>query len=169
MVENEHEEKSNEKQTNRRNFFIRVGNVIISVVTAGGLGIIYKYLSPNVLLESPARFRVGPPDDFQPNTVLFDEEHRVFVVRDAKGYFYALSAVCTHLGCTTVWKKQGSPGSLAGPIHCPCHGSIFSRDGHVIRGPAPRPLDRFRMSLEDGILVVDTHALVSEEEMILRV
>jgi cytochrome b6-f complex iron-sulfur subunit len=64
--------------------------------------------------------------------------------------FYAVSAVCTHLGCVTQWKSD------ADMIACPCHGSKFKADGTKIEGPAPRPLPHFAISLTaDGELLVD--------------
>jgi menaquinol-cytochrome c reductase iron-sulfur subunit len=44
---------------------------------------------------------------------------------------------CTHLGCAYHW-EEGTQEFL-----CPCHTSIFSLDGKVVTGPAPRPLDRY--------------------------
>ena len=81
----------------------------------------------------------------------------------------AISMVCTHLGCTANWKPDCAPNHPEGVISCPCHGSVFSRRGDVLKGPAPRALDRFRMTLEEGELIVDTSETVDEDEMILRV
>lgn len=47
---------------------------------------------------------------------------------------YGLNAVCTHLGCVVPWDGQDTK------FKCPCHGSQYAADGHVVRGPAPRPL-----------------------------
>jgi cytochrome b6-f complex iron-sulfur subunit len=70
-------------------------------------------------------------------------------VRTSAG-FYAVSAVCTHLGCITQWKEE------AKIIACPCHGSKFKPDGAKIEGPAPRPLPHFAISLTpDGELLVN--------------
>lgn len=159
----------NAADINRRRFLTAVGNSAIGIAALGSVGVTFEFLSPNVLLEIPARFTDGTVDGMQPNTVVFNPEYRVFIFRDAQGFFYALSAVCTHLGCTANWKPEGVPGHPEGVIACPCHGSVFSKTGEVIRGPAPRHLDRFRMRLEDGKLVVDTAEPVSEEEMFLKV
>jgi len=105
----------------------------------------------------------------QPNSVTIDSEHRLMVFRDKQGYFYALSTVCTHLGCNVEWKETGVPGHSEGVITCPCHGTTFNKTGDVIDGPAPRSLDRFKMYLEDGKLIVDTEEIVGKEEMILKV
>jgi len=47
---------------------------------------------------------------------------------------YGLNAVCTHLGCVVPWVGNDNK------FKCPCHGSQYAADGHVVRGPAPRPL-----------------------------
>ncbi len=72
------------------------------------------------------------------------------LVRRDDGAFYALLAICTHLGCTPNWF------SAENKFKCPCHGSGFKRDGTNFEGPAPRPLDRIKLSLSsEGLLVVD--------------
>jgi cytochrome b6-f complex iron-sulfur subunit len=89
---------------------------------------------------------------------VLDKEQRVFIVRAKEGYFYALSAVCTHLGCIANWKPE------EGIIACPCHGSKFNRDGDVIGGPAPRSLPRYLLTVDDhGQLVVDKAVTVGED------
>lgn len=59
-----------------------------------------------------------------------------------------LEQTCTHLGCPVSWDAQ------TGRFLCPCHGSIFSRTGQVLRGPAPRPLLRHEVEIVDNIIVV---------------
>jgi len=59
---------------------------------------------------------------------------------------YALRAECTHLGCLVVDDPQGG-------FACPCHGSKYSSDGRVLRGPAPRGLKLARLeTAADGKL-----------------
>lgn len=170
-MNHQHEEKEEKEngQLSRRDFFLAAGNAAVTATLVGGSIVTWKYLWPNALLEPPSRFRVASTQEMPPGSVLFNPQYRVFVFREKEGYFYALSAICTHLGCTTNWKPGGMPDHPEGVIACPCHGSVFSKTGDVIRGPAPRPLDRFRMSVEDGELVVDISEKVSEEEMVLRV
>jgi cytochrome b6-f complex iron-sulfur subunit len=160
---------SGKESLSRRKFFVSAGNAAIGIAALGSLGVTLDFLSPKVLLELPRRFVVGMLANMQPNSVTFDAEHRLIVFRDKQGYFYALSAVCTHLGCIVEWKETGIPGHPEGVIACPCHGSIFNKTGDVIRGPAPHSLDRFKMYLEDEKIIVDMTETVSEEEMILKV
>ena len=154
---------------NRRKFVVAAGNGAIAIAALGSIGVTLDFLSPKVLLELPKRFVIGMLATIQPNSVTFDAEHRLIVFRDKQGYFYALSAVCTHLGCIVEWKETGIPGHPEGVIACPCHGSIFNKTGDVIRGPAPRSLDRFKLYLEDNKVIVDMEETVGEEEMFLKV
>jgi cytochrome b6-f complex iron-sulfur subunit len=102
-----------------------------------------------VLFEPATTFRAGNPDLYPVHSVTFLQDQQVYIVRMPEG-FYALSAVCTHLGCVTQWKAD------ANMIACPCHGSKFHADGTKIEGPAPRPLPHFAISLTaDGELQVD--------------
>ncbi|QDT53818.1 Cytochrome b6-f complex iron-sulfur subunit [Caulifigura coniformis] len=64
--------------------------------------------------------------------------HRCAVHRDADGRVTVLSAVCTHMGCLVRWNKAAETWD------CPCHGSRFATDGHVIAGPAETPLEKKR-------------------------
>jgi len=154
---------------NRRKFVVAAGNGAIAIAALGSIGVTLDFLAPKVLLELPKRFVIGMLATMQPNSVTFDAEHRLIVFRDKQGYFYALSAVCTHLGCIVEWKETGIPGHPEGVIACPCHGSIFNKTGDVIRGPAPRSLDRFKLYLEDNKVIVDMEETVGEEEMFLKV
>ncbi len=145
----------------RRHFLELLGIGAIGATAVGSLVLSAEYLSPNVVKEPPTRFKIGLPDDFPPGSVTVDKEQKVFIIRAKEGYFYALSAVCTHLGCIANWKAED------GIVACPCHGSKFDKEGNVIAGPAPRPLPRFAMSLDDhGTLVVDTSVIVGEESIL---
>lgn len=158
-----------EKKINRRKFLTSIGNTAGGIALLGSIGVTLEYLTPNVLLEIPKVFKIGPINTIQPNSVIFEAEQRTFVVREEKGSFYALSAVCTHLGCTTKWNDSGTAGTPEAVISCPCHGSLFNKYGEVIQGPAPRGLDRYRIKLEDDKIVINTGETVSEDEMKLKV
>jgi len=56
----------------------------------------------------------------------------LLVARTSETDFIAVSSICTHAGCTVRFATT--------QINCPCHGSQFSLDGSVLRGPATRPL-----------------------------
>ncbi len=122
------------------------------LLVASGLAATARFFFPRVVFEPPARFAVGRPEEFPPGTVNteFAERFRVWIVRRAGGEFVALKAECTHLGCTPRWLEG------QGKFKCPCHGSGFRMSGANFEGPAPRPLDRHRISLgTEGALEVD--------------
>lgn len=145
----------------RRYFLESIGFGAIGIVAAGSIALTAEYLSPNVLKEPPTKFKAGIPDNYSPGSTTLNVEQNVYIIRAKEGYFYALSAVCTHLGCITNWKSE------EGIIACPCHGSKFNIDGIKIAGPAPRPLPRFLITLdEQGQLIVDKSVVVGEEAIL---
>lgn len=144
----------------RRHFLETAGCTAMAVAALGGTVLTWEFLSPNVLFEPPSRFGVGPPSRYPPGSVTLLSKPKIFVVREPAGYFLALSAVCTHLGCITAWK------ATEGIVACPCHGSRFARTGEVLAGPAPRPLRRILIGLEDGQLVVDQSVTVGEDQVL---
>jgi cytochrome b6-f complex iron-sulfur subunit len=144
----------------RREFLNEAAASALGIAAVGSMIVTYGYLSPNVLFEPPTTFRAGSPDLYAPNSVNFLEDQQVYVVRTETG-FYAVSAVCTHLGCITQWKPE------SGLIACPCHGSKFRPDGTKIEGPAPRPLPHFAISLTaDGELLVDKLEIINPGQVL---
>lgn len=144
----------------RRDFLNEISGGALTIAGLGAAVVTVKYGSPNVLFEPPTTFRAGSPDDYPVNSVTYLQEQQVYIVRTDKG-MWALSAVCTHLGCITQWKPE------SGQIACPCHGSKFQRTGKVEAGPAPQPLPHFSLVLgEDGALVVDKLEVVKEIEIL---
>jgi cytochrome b6-f complex iron-sulfur subunit len=133
----------------RRAFFTKIGLGSLGIAAAGTVVFSYEFLSPNVLYEPSAIVNVGKPESFAVNSVTMDVNSGIYIVRAEEGFF-ALSAVCTHLGCLTAWNQD------LGIIACPCHGSKFTRTGVKIEGPAPKPLPWLKTSMSDeGDLMVD--------------
>jgi cytochrome b6-f complex iron-sulfur subunit len=156
------EEQSKSGSVTRRDFLNDVTAGALGISGLGSLAVTYQYFLPNVLFEPPTTFRAGNPDQFPVNSVTFFQEQQVYIVRTDKG-FYAVSAVCTHLGCITQWKPEDNQ------IACPCHGSKFRTDGTKIEGPAPRPLPHFLIALAaEGELIVNKLETVNIDQ-ILRV
>lgn len=96
----------------------------------------------------------GVLNDFPPGTVTPFEKERFFLVRFEDGGFLALYAKCTHLACIVAWDETRER------FICPCHGSEFELAGSVVNPPAPRPLDRFSVSIEEDLVKVDTGAII---------
>lgn len=148
------EQEDTEEPVSRRDFLVTVGSGSVGLVTAGSVAWTYKYLFPNTLLEPPMMFDAGPPDRYREgvDSQLVNDQ-RVFVVR-RQNNLYALVAICTHLGCVPPWRQN------EGLFHCPCHGSKFSIEGDVLRGPAREPLYRAPVEMtEDGQIRLGTGLL----------
>jgi len=73
----------------------------------------------------------------------------VFLGRDSGG-FYALTSTCTHAGCTVGTEVSGSTAYLL----CPCHGSLYDRNGAVVHGPAEAPLVHFAVEVDSGNVII---------------
>jgi len=148
------------KEVTRREFLSEITIGALGIAGLGGVALTYQYFSPNVLFEPSTTFRAGNPDLYPTNSVTFLQDQQVYIVRMGDG-FYAVSAVCTHLGCVTQWKPE------ANMIACPCHGSKFEPSGKKIEGPAPRPLPHFSVTLTaDGELLVDKLQVIKADQVL---
>jgi cytochrome b6-f complex iron-sulfur subunit len=149
-------------ETSRRGFLsvLALAWASFGLACAGGLGACVRFLFPNVLYEPPQEFKAGFPAEFAVDAVdeRFKASYGVWIVRESTG-FYVLSTVCTHLGCTPNWLPSDAK------FKCPCHGSGFVRSGINIEGPAPRPLERYKVTwAEDGQILVDKNTKYQEEK-----
>jgi nitrite reductase/ring-hydroxylating ferredoxin subunit len=100
------------------------------------------------VLPSPSKkFRVSVPESLAAGVPFLPPGRGVAIYRDTEGV-YAVSRVCTHLGCLV---KEDAGGFL-----CPCHGSRFKADGSLVKGPAPSGLPWLAVqSLGGGAYLVD--------------
>ncbi len=138
----------------RRDFLTQLGVGACAAAVAGSGVVTLDFLKPKVLFEPPTTFLAGNPADYPEGTVRFNKERKAYVI-GAHGGVYALSAVCTHLGCITRFLSDQNV------IACPCHGSRFDLEGNVVEGPAPRPLPWLDVEAQaSGVLVVDTAIVV---------
>lgn len=136
-----------------------------ALAAAGGLWTLglARFMYPNILTEPPSQFKVGFPSDFAPGKVeeKFKAQFGVWIVNteyNGQPQIAAIRTVCTHLGCTPNWLEAEQK------FKCPCHGSGFYKDGINFEGPAPRPLERYAITLsDDGQLQVDKSKLFFEE------
>ena len=142
------------EETDRRDFLTRLGVGACAAAAVGSGIVTVDFLKPKVLFEPPTTFRAGSPADYPEGTVRFNKERKAYVIGGSGGV-YALSAVCTHLGCITRFLSDQNV------IACPCHGSRFDPEGNVIEGPAPRPLHWLQVAGDaEGLLIVDTGIVV---------
>ncbi|HVZ79365.1 MAG TPA: ubiquinol-cytochrome c reductase iron-sulfur subunit [bacterium] len=144
----------------RRSFLSLLGWAWVAFVAAtmGALTTMLRFAFPNVTFEPPLKFKAGFPDTFNMGV---DErhknDHKVWIVRNDQG-FYALSTICTHLGCTPNWLQAEQK------FKCPCHGSGYYITGVNFEGPAPRPLPRFNIVLaDDGQIQIDESIQYQQE------
>jgi nitrite reductase/ring-hydroxylating ferredoxin subunit len=129
-----------------------------SLWTMGGallFGLIGMMRLPKAaVLASPSKkFTVTLPDTLPPGEPFIPPGRSVAIFKDAQGVF-AVSTICTHLGCVIKPNPEG--------FECPCHGSKFTRDGTVAKGPAPRALPWMKVAVRGGAVTVDEGATVPQ-------
>ena len=140
----------------RRDFLGWAGPGAAAVAILGSIIGMAKLPIPSVLPEAAQRFRAGKPAEFPPGTVKVIADHNVRIIATEEG-IAALSLICTHLGCIVSESADG--------FKCPCHGSLFTPEGKVVGGPAPRPLRWLAVSqAPDGSLLVDKDVEVKPEQ-----
>ncbi len=152
-----------EERVGRRQFMsaaiAAIGGVIGAAVGLPAIAYIVgpalkKQAEDWVRLGAIAKVEIGTPTlfkttvDRQTGWIDAQEEVSAYLLTEDGQTFVALSNICTHLGCRVRWIQE------QGKFFCPCHAGVFAKDGTVISGPPPRPLDRFATKIEDGILFV---------------
>jgi cytochrome b6-f complex iron-sulfur subunit len=113
-----------------------------------------RFFLPRSILEPSSVFRIGPAGDYALGVdTKWQQQYRIWVTKTSDRLF-VIYARCTHLGCTPDWKASENK------FKCPCHGSGYDSEGINFEGPAPRPMDRAKVSLDaEGQIVVDTGKL----------
>jgi len=81
--------------------------------------------------------------------------NKIAIVNTGKEYI-ALSTKCTHLGCTVIWKKSENV------FYCPCHDGYFDAEGKVIKGPPPKPLNKYKVEVVDQAIYLHVEEVYSE-------
>ena len=141
----------------RRGFLQAAAAGLAAVATGLAAFMAGRFITPalprdqlsDLTLDLPAAYPEGPT---------FIPAARLFVERRGDR-LRCLSAECPHLGCIIAWN------STLGEFHCPCHGSVFSSDGAVLKGPAARPLNAFRLMPDaGGRLLVQRRATVAPDQ-----
>lgn len=146
------------KYTTRRDFlktaWVAAGGVVALELSALTLA----YMQPRLAEgEFGGQITVGKVEDFPPGSITHIPDGRFYLARLLDGGFLALYQRCTHLGCNVPWDQT------AGTFICPCHNSKFSPQGEVLNPPAPRPLDLFQITIENGQVKVNTGSVVSRQ------
>lgn len=106
------------------------------------------------VLASPSKkYKVALPETLNAGEPFIPPGRSVAIFKDAEG-IYAVSTICTHLGCVIKPNAEG--------FECPCHGSRFHSNGEVAKGPAPRPLPWLKVTAAGGALQIDEGATVPQ-------
>jgi menaquinol-cytochrome c reductase iron-sulfur subunit len=153
-----------DKQISRRGFASLVVWAIGGLISAGlGIPALAYIISPAVQradtqnwirLGSAAKVELGTPTLFktkiqrQAGWIVNEEELTIYVRTDDGRDFIAMSNICTHLGCRVRWIAEQQQ------FFCPCHNGVFDKDGNVLSGPPPRPLDRYETKVENEQLMI---------------
>lgn len=162
---------TNGQPETRRSFLQKLGLGGMLAGLAGFSWQSFRSLLPNVLYEPPQKFKIGLPVSLAEG-MTFLEDKRLYIFKEGKS-FYAISAACTHLGCTVKYTKlnqakqveiDGAKKNIPFEFHCPCHGSKFYAEGTNYAGPAPRPLQWYKLEVspDDGQLIVDMGSEVEQ-------
>ncbi len=133
------------KKVNRREFFFKTG-VFTALVAAILVFIrnLFLYIFPKRKKKTYHKYLVAHEKELkngQPKE-LYLGKTPVFVM-PIDGHYKVFSGICTHLGCIIKWKQE------KGIFFCPCHKGKFDREGNVIGGPPPRPLDEYKVVIEN--------------------
>lgn len=145
--------------------FVRKDFVNLAWGTAGALALTelslvgLRFLSPkSVEGEFGGEFNLGLYDQYPLGSITPVEIGRFYLVRLDDGGFLAIYRRCTHLGCAVPFDQASSQ------FVCPCHGSAFTTDGDVLNQPAPRPLDLFKLTINEAQeIIVDTSATIERD------
>mgnify|MGYP005726849635 CR=1 FL=1 len=156
------EEKQN-NQLSRRKFMERTIAAIGGVITAGFAipGVSY-ILSPAlqekienwIFLGSAAKVEPGVPTlmkasiERKTGWITDSVEYAAYVRTEDGENFEAMTNICPHLGCRVRWIDDQEL------FFCPCHNASFDKNGDVLDGPPPRPLDRYEVKKEDDQIFI---------------
>ncbi len=149
------------RSPSRRKFFKYLVNSIGTAIAAilavplGGLYVLPALRKPKVVWKE-----CGPVDDFAVGEIKLVPlkplqkrqwpedwgKEAAFVYRESEEDFVVYNLHCTHVGCRVNWSPR------ARRFFSPCHGGVFDKDGRVLSGPPPRPLDRYEVKIENGFV-----------------
>jgi Rieske Fe-S protein len=152
----------------RRNFLkvVGLGGLGVglgAVVAAPAVAYVAFPLGHPTVTGADGFVKVGKLDGFKPgqpakvdvfadkrdawNRIIKVKVGSAWVVREGDK-LRAYSTVCPHLGCAVDYDSDATK------FKCPCHKSVFSTDGKVQGGPAPRPMDELEVEEKDGVVAV---------------
>lgn len=123
-----------------------------TTLAAAATWTVFESLRPLASGAAKPKIKLGSASRFAENTSTYVPQGRLYVT-NAGGQLFALSQKCPHLGCRVPFCES------SGRFECACHGSIYDLGGEWIKGPAPRGMDRFALTVEGDVLQADTGQL----------
>ncbi len=142
----------------RRKLIVSAWIIAAIIVVGDFIGGIFAFLWPRKRKEKEEKiFVAGKVADFKVGEVVPFRKEKTFVVR-LEGGFLAISSICTHLHCIVNWN------AVTKRFECPCHGAKFNKQGEVLEGPPPRPLDINKIEVAAGNVVIDTGVIIERKK-----
>lgn len=141
------------KEMNRREFLTYTWGGAMGLLALEAVAGLFFFMMPRFKAgEFGGVFFIGPESSLPPTDAAPEPftAGKFWLVNTVDEGPKALYMVCTHLGCLYKWAPSNNR------FECPCHGSKFTREGFYIEGPAPRSLDHFVVTIENGEVAVDT-------------
>jgi nitrite reductase/ring-hydroxylating ferredoxin subunit len=123
-------------KVSRRDFLKLATDSLFALCGMLGLAALLRFFDYQPDPPPPTNFDLGMAANYPPGSRTVIPSIPAILIHSKSG-FIVLSLICTHLGCTVEVKEDG--------FACPCHGSLFDRDGNVQRGPASQLLQKLRL------------------------
>ena len=154
-------DRQKQEQLTRRNF-LKMGIGALGAVALLELtGVSLLYMQPRTAEGAfGGVVEAGAVDSFPLGSVTEFPNGRFYLIRAENDGFLAVYHRCTHLGCTVSWEANENR------FFCPCHASAFDIHGDVQNPPAPRALDTFAVTIEEGIVFVNTSGAQKRDEFV---
>lgn len=129
----------NAKPARRRFLEYFLGTGVVASLVSFAYPVIRYLIPPEQTDLGPNMVVAAKVGELKPNSgMIFPFAGRpALLILTANGKYHALSAVCTHLGCTVQYRPDMHE------VWCPCHNGVYSIDGANISGPPPKPLQEF--------------------------
>jgi Rieske Fe-S protein len=153
-----------ETQLDRRNFLKSATIAIFGFISAVlALPAVVYVIGPALsktsneawlALGSVSKVKIGEPTLFKSQIqiktgwIVDQNDISVYVYTQNGRDYLALSNICTHLGCRVRWIADQEK------FFCPCHNGVFDKQGNVVSGPPPKPLNRYTVKVENDQIYI---------------
>jgi menaquinol-cytochrome c reductase iron-sulfur subunit len=154
-----------QEASDSRRQFLKTATAAIGAIIAAGFAIpaVAYVVGPGLKRQqSEAWIPLGPASKVEPGTptlyrtsverqtgwITSTEEISVYVLTENGRDYVSMSNICSHLGCRVRWIDGRQE------FFCPCHNGVFDKEGQVLDGPPPRPLQQYPTRVEDGQIYI---------------